>query len=166
MRALPGVLAFGLLSLASPAFAADWWFVPQEASPDELVYVDKSSLERPGRGNRTTAWAWTVYQADRPSEKGGYRSEKRHWIVDCEHSQAAADATTRYSAFGGLVSQTRQPVGALAQLQPGSVDEAVSKFMCSAGKQPNLSIPVYDPVKDSEQRFWLKERENAAPAAK
>ena len=103
------LLGLFLWLTAVEACAADWWFVPQEKVTEDLLYIDKSSLERPGHGSRAQGWVWAVFKSDRASEKGAYRSEKRHLLVDCEKNLAGVDAVTRYAAFGGPILQSRSP---------------------------------------------------------
>lgn len=159
------ILLMTKVVLADAALAADWWFVPgdEKLQSEVYVYVDKSSMERTGTGNRVKAWSWTLYRSDQISEFGAYRSDKVHLLVDCENKQAAADAGFLYSVSGRAIHQfyrsTQEPIA----VPPQSPRASAIEFICSGGKQPFLSIPVYDPNRDAEQRIWLRERQ-AKPA--
>ncbi|HUL13153.1 MAG TPA: surface-adhesin E family protein [Methylococcaceae bacterium] len=162
-----------ILGSASEALAADWWFVPWDrpGESEEIVYVDKSSLERIGRSGRITAWVWTVYRSDQSAESGSYRSHKHRLIVDCDKKEAGADIGFLYSAYGGLIQQYRKSAPEMEPVVPESIRETVVLFVCSGGKQPPRVIPVYDPSRDFESRFAQRDRErkpigNSAPNEK
>jgi hypothetical protein len=145
-----------------PAWAADWWLVAWDnhGEGDAIAYVDKSRIERINRGSRVNAWAWTVFREDQNAEFGKFRSEKSHLLVDCEKLQLGPDRSTLYSAYGGVVHEIRQSEPSMEVIAPASLRGAIATFICSEGKQSLLALPVYEPTKDAEQRFWLKGRQN------
>jgi hypothetical protein len=155
------LLSLAFLTISQASCAADWWMLPLDGKSDgeKIAYVDKSSLQRQKGGRRAGAWIWTQYRDDQNAAEGSYRGLKQHLLVDCAQKTAGADAETRLSAYGETVSRVNRPDPALAPVPPDSALETISGFICTGGKQPFKSIPVYDPGKDAEQRFWLKERE-------
>jgi hypothetical protein len=156
--ALPFLLSFYVCS----ASAADWWFVAWEhqGEGDAIAYVDKSRLERINRGSRLNAWTAIVFREDRNGEFGKFRSERSKLIVDCETLQSGAKRRTLYSAYGASVHDSQQSEPVMETPLPDSLALAIVKFVCSDGKQSSTSLPVYDPNKDAEQRFWLRSRQN------
>jgi hypothetical protein len=163
MRIHPGVVATFLLAfVAETAAAADWWFVPTTPPlrGQTLVYVDKSSLQRSSKSSRVTARIWIIHRTDQTSEFGAYRSEKHLANVECEQKSYAADKRALYTAFGGLVHREAESPAAMSSIEPDSPAAAAGTFLCSDGKQPPRSIPVYDPSKDVEQRFLQSDRES------
>jgi hypothetical protein len=154
------LVIFVLVGAARGAWAADWWYVQQPKGQNEsLIYIDKSSMERVSQTARVTAWVWTVFRKDQSSEMGDYRSAKYRLIVDCETKEAGAAAGTLYSSYGKVKHQFREPSPDMEPIAPGTAQETAATFFCSGGKQPDRSIPVYDPSRDFEQRFLQRERE-------
>lgn len=124
-----------------------------------MIYVDRSSMERVGRSGRTTAWVWEIFRSDQVSSSGAYRSHKYRLIIDCEKDTAGSDTGNFYSAYGKLIQQDRVGEPNMAPVVPGTALETAAQFFCSGGKRPPRSLPVYDPNRDSEHRFHLRERE-------
>lgn len=124
-----------------------------------IVYIDKSSMQRISRSSRVAGWVWTIYRTDQTSEFGAFRSEKHRTTVDCEKKEVGSERGDLYSAYGALVHRYKEPAPQMGPITPESMDETVATFMCSDGKQPPRSIPVYDPTKDVEQRFLQNDRE-------
>jgi hypothetical protein len=157
-----------LLTLAMPAQAADWWFVSWErqVNLDAILYVDKSSLERQGAQGKLAARAWVIHRADQAGPEGSFRSEKLRVSMDCEHQELLMGKTDRYSGYGALLRPAPGAAANPATMTPPSLLETLKTFICTGGKQPFRIIPVYDPAKDSEQRFWLKDQESKSSPGK
>jgi hypothetical protein len=156
------VCVAALLALVSQrSDATDWWFVPAESSQDRsaAVYVEKSSMGRLRGTGKVLARVWNLYRQDQPADFGSYRSAKLKFILDCEKKEYGIDSGVYLTAFGGTVHQYRATQPAVAQIQPSSLQEIAATFMCSDGKNPPRALPVYDPGRDSEQRFLQYERE-------
>lgn len=148
--------------LARPAVAAEWWFVPPPATwrGQALTYVDKSSMQRRSRSSLVTARVWIVHRADQTSEHGNYRSEKHSASVECGSKSYGASRIELLDAFGGRVyRQADEPPGMKA-IEAGSLQDTLSQFLCSEGKRPPRSFPVYDPARDVEPRFLQGDRES------
>jgi len=161
-RLCGGWLALALSSAPALAQASDWWFIADvgEAAAEYIVYVDKSSIERVSRSSAMTAWMLTVYHDDQVSEGAAYRSEKLRLRIDCGKELAGVENRARYSAYKETVSQSRKAEPELTAIPPQSPLQTAVGFICSGGRQPARTIPVYDPNKDAEQRFWLKDKEH------
>lgn len=156
-----------LVGFVSQASAADWWFVPGESDQDHaaIVYVDKASMHRERGTGTVTTWVWTIYRTEQISELGNYRSAKSRVTLECEKKEFGSDSVSFYSAFGGVVHQYRNPKPDMAPIQPKSIDEIMATFMCSDGKMPSRSLPVYDPTRDVEQRFLQYDRDSPSKPA-
>lgn len=157
------MLALGCVSVREAA-ATDWWFVPvgRDPSDDTIVYVDKSSMRRTHGTGIVTANVWVFHRQEQVSEFGAYRSEKLRMTLNCETQQAGSDAGSLLSAFGGVVHRYKQASPAMAPIAPDSANAVMANFMCSDGKQPPRSLPVYDPGRDVDQRFLQRDRERGA----
>lgn len=129
-----------------------------------MVYVDKSSMRRTRGTGIVTAAVWLFYRTDQTSESGGYRSDKSRMTLDCEKHEAGSDSGTLLSAFGGVVQRYRKPQPEMTPIGPDSPIAVMATFMCSDGKQPPRSLPVYDPGRDVDQRFLQLERERSMQA--
>lgn len=152
-------LAFLLSLIANQAMAADWWFVPWERDHDALVYIDKSSLEASVQNAQLKAYVWTFYRMDQTFEAHSYRSGKQQLIVDCDKKSIGLIRGAFYSLYGGIVGQTKKDSPQWQGIEAHSIQETMVSFICSAGKQPPRAIPVYDPMKDFDQRFIQRDRE-------
>ena len=124
-----------------------------------MVYIDKSSMEKLSQSSKISAWVWTIFRNDQASEFGNYRSDKHRLTIDCEKQEAGVDTGSLYSAYGKLIQQYRRPAPEMAPIGPATLRETIAKFFCTGGKQPARTLPVYDPNRDAEQRFLLRERE-------
>jgi hypothetical protein len=150
------------LALASPASTAtDWWFVPAETNQDRsaVVYVERSSMGRLRGTGKVVGQIWNIFRHDQTAEFGPYRSAKLKVRFDCEKREYGSESGTYATAFGGAVYRYREPEPSMAAIPLLSLLEVASTFMCSDGKKPTRALPVYDPVRDSEQRFLQYERE-------
>lgn len=162
MRLLTALgVGIGLIAAPLGAQAADWWFIADvgESTSEYIVYVDKSSIERMSGSSVQTAWMLTVFHDDQPFDPSPYRSEKLRLRVDCGKRLAGAESRTLYSAFRELVHQERHADPQLAPMFEQSPAMTAFTFICSGGRQPARIIPVYEPYKDAEQRFWMKDKE-------
>jgi hypothetical protein len=156
-----------LSAVSHEARATDWWFVPggHNATGDAMVYVDKSSMRRTRGTGVVTASVWVIFRTEQPSEFGAYRSDKSRMTLDCEKREAGADAGSLLSSFGGVVHRYKRPAPPMAAFLPDSPTDVMAIFMCSDGKQPQRSLPVYDPGRDVDQRFVQLDKERAVPTA-
>lgn len=154
-------VGIGLSAAASRADAGDWWFIADvgEAASEYIVYVDKSSIERLSRSSVMTGWMLTVFHEDQTFDASPYRSEKQRLRVDCGKGLAGVENRTLYSAYRETVHQARDADPELVPIAAQSPMQTAVTFICSGGRQPARTIPVYDPNKDAEQRFWLKDKE-------
>lgn len=125
-----------------------------------MIYVDKSSMERLGRSGRTAAWVWIIFRNDQRLQSRNYRSRKYRLVVDCEDNTAGSDSDYFYSAYGKLIHQDQTSELDMTPIGADTIVEAAAQFFCTGGKQPPRSLPVYDPNRDSEHRFHLRERES------
>lgn len=141
--------------------AADWWFVPADKNQDRsaVIYVEKSSMLRVRGTGKVAAQVWIIHRSDQAADFGNYRSGKLRVILDCEAKEFGSNSGTYYSAFGGIAHQYRTTEAKMAAVQANSLQEVMAKFMCSDGKSPSRSLPVYDPNRDSEQRFLQYDRD-------
>lgn len=166
----PSPLAFLIFNLlfaaAGEAAAADWWFVPagQTSAGDAMVYVDKASMRRTRGTGIVNASVWIFHRREQTSEFGSYRSERSRMTLNCESREAGSDSGSLLSAFGGVIHRYKLEAPALAPIAPESPGESLATFMCSDGKQPPRSLPVFDPGRDVEQRFLQLDRERGVRA--
>lgn len=149
------------LGVSHGACAADWWFVPADPDQDRsaVVYVERSSMLRVRGTGTVTAQVWSIHRADQEADFGSYRSGKIRLTVDCEKREYGPNSGTFYSSFGGVVHQFRNLAPDRSPIQPQSLQDVAASFMCSDGKHPTRSLPVYDPNRDAEQRFLQYERD-------
>jgi hypothetical protein len=160
------VLGFGLVA-AREAAATDWWLIPSGPNGlgDTMVYVDKASMRRTRGTGTVNATAWIFHRQEQVSEFGNFRSERARMTLNCETREAGSDSGSLLSAFGGVVHRYKvdtAPMKPIAAESPGAV---MATFMCSDGKQPPRSLPVFDPARDVDQRFLQLDRERGAGAA-
>ena len=148
------------------ASAADWWFVRAEQEQDRsaALYVEKSSMLRASGTGLVTTLVWIIHRYDQNAGFGSYRSGKIRLTVDCERQEYGSASGRYYSAFGSQVHQYRQPAATMAPIPAKSLEEVAAVFMCSDGKRPLRSLPVYDPTRDAEQRFLEYDRDQPARA--
>jgi hypothetical protein len=85
--------------------------------------------------------------------------------LDCKKQEAGTDSGSLLSAFGGTVHRYKQAAPAMAPIQPDSPIAVMATFMCSDGKQPPRSLPVFDPNRDVDQRFLQSDRERGSQTA-
>lgn len=150
------------LALAShKSLATDWWFVPAESNQDRsaVVYIEKSSMGRLRETGTVVGRIWNIFRHDQAAEFGPYRNVKLKVRFDCEKREYGSESGMYATAFGGTVHQYREPEPSMAPIPPLSLLDVAATFMCSDGKKPPRALPVYDPVRDSEQRFLQYERE-------
>lgn len=159
-KPLAFALALACLAVSRFSGAADWWMIPPNGKSDgeQIAYVDKSSLQRQKGGNGASASIWLQFREDRTSAEGSYRALKQRLRVDCAQKTAGIDAETRISSYGETIARIDRPDPALTPVAPDSGLGAILEFVCTGGKRPFKTLPVYDPGKDAEQRFWLLER--------
>lgn len=158
----------GMMGFSADLAAADWWFVPAELDQDRsaVVYVEKSSMLRVRGTGKVMTQVWMIHRTDQSADFGAYRSGKNRVILDCENNEFGSNSGTFYSAFGGVAHQYRNPEPEMAPVQPRSLQDIMARFMCSDGKVPLRSLPVYDPNRDAEQRFLQYDRDQRSkPAA-
>lgn len=154
-----------LLGLPLKVQAADWWLVAWEekSTGDAIAYVDKSGIAKLDATGTLSAWSWTIYRADQTTEFGTYKSEKHKLVVDCTRQIVGVARSSFYSAFGSVVRQEKFDAPTLEPAGSGTPREAAMRFICAQGKPAANSLPIYDPSKDAEQRFWLRSRQSGRP---
>jgi hypothetical protein len=165
-RAVLFLLCLGLIT-AREAAATDWWLVPAgpNGSGDAMVYVDKSSMRRTRGTGIVNATVWIFHRREQVSEFGSYRSERARMTLNCETREAGSDSGSLLSAFGGQVHRYKTDTAPLAPIAAESTGAVMATFMCSDGKQPPRSLPVFDPARDVDQRFLQLDRERGTGAA-
>ncbi|WP_139556043.1 surface-adhesin E family protein [Methylotetracoccus oryzae] len=164
-RAVLFVLGLGITT-AREAIATDWWLVPAgpDGPGDAMVYVDKSSMRRTRGTGIVNATTWIFHRQEQASEFGSYRSERARMTLNCETREAGADSGSLLNAFGGVVHRYKSDTAPMKPIDGRSTDAVMATFMCSDGKQPPRSLPVYDPARDVDQRFLQLDRERGASA--
>lgn len=152
-------LAASLLSLASPAAAAQWWMIGYsgEAPIRVLTYMDRESIEA-GKDDSIELWALNIAESE---ALHGQRYQAIRYAFRCRDRSVAMLGRVPYDSAGTVLELMEIPPSDFSVVVQGSIGESLLGAVC--GQPSGNELRVDNPVQHA--MTYLQALSGQAPPA-
>lgn len=153
------LLAFAFALQASPALAADWWWLGSTHEGRIVSYVDRESL-RTIRGDEIEIWVLNIRDTPNPI---GIRAQAMQYRYRCRQRSLSMQRRIAYDGEGNVMPLADPPPEEFERAAAGSMGETALNFAC--GRPAGIELRVADAIQHALDHFASRAQQAGATAS-